>query len=64
MHGAFIGTGEEPVGKLWIKRRQQTRKDNVVCYRPPDQEEKVGEAFSRAGGESLTITGLGIHMLL
>lgn len=48
MHGDFIGTSEEPIESLWVKSREQTRKDNVVvsvCYRPPDQEEKVGEAF-------------------
>lgn len=48
MHGAFIGTGEEPGECLWVKSRGQTGKDNVVvslCYTPSDQEDKVDEVF-------------------
>lgn len=35
------GTGEKPVGSLWVKVREQTNTGNFMagnCYRLPDQE--------------------------
>ncbi|CAM2116169.1 unnamed protein product [Caretta caretta] len=42
------GTGKKPVESLWVKFRGENNKGDVmvgICYRSPDQEDEVDEAF-------------------
>jgi len=45
-----LGADEEQVESLWVRIKGQPHKGDItvaVCYRPPDQEEEVDEAFYR-----------------
>lgn len=47
-----LGTDDEPAGNLWVGTKEQTSMSDTmvgVCYRPPDQEEQVAEAFAGPG---------------
>jgi len=54
----FLGADEEGGESLWVRIKGQAHTGDVtvgVYYRPPDQEEKVDEAFYRhlqAGSQS------------
>ena len=42
--------GDEPTESLWVRIKEQNNIGDIVvgvCYRPPDQEEQVDEAFYR-----------------
>lgn len=43
-----LGTGEEPMGSLWIRFKGRTGKGDIImgaCCGPLDQEEQVDEAL-------------------
>ncbi|GAB0209126.1 hypothetical protein GRJ2_003378300 [Grus japonensis] len=45
-----LGMDEERVESLWVRMKGQANMGDTVvgvCYRPPDQEEEVNEAFYR-----------------
>jgi len=42
-----LGADEERVESLWVRNKGQVHTVVGVYYRPPDQEEKVNEAFYR-----------------
>jgi len=50
-----LGLDEEPTESLWVKIKGRAGKGNItvgVCYRPPDQDKRVGEALYRQIGEA------------
>ena len=50
MHRALPGAGTERARSLWVRAKGQASMGDTavgVCYRPPDQEEEVNEAFYR-----------------
>lgn len=58
---AVHGTGEKPLEGLKVKIREQTNTGEFmagICYRLPDQEEKVeGSLLSTTGSQALVLVG-------
>lgn len=57
----YLRTGDKAVESLWVRIRRQTITGDAVpgvCYRPPDREEEVDEAFFRQSEKASQLQAL------